>query len=176
MQTPLTKLDDTITKLSKRSFFNSPASTSQILTFKNLFDTNLPRELEDFLLRYNGGFIADSYFSEGELNDQNQLDFVRWKSNHFLTIDKIVEALDYVDAYTEIVDASGLPLSAVERYIPLLQTKYQELFVLRLSKKQATRPILELARETSPDYWIYRYDSLYSLIDNYAECQGNIPL
>jgi len=169
IQVLLNSLTHSIDKLDIRAFFNVSATINQINHLQDVTKLTMPADFVDFYLTYNGGFFADKRWTESDLLDKTKFDNIQWNSNHFLTIDKIQDKFSYVEDVSNFADT--IP---TEHYLPFFQTEEQELFLLRLSKEESSKPVIKLIRQTSPEYWIRISKDFNGFLKDFIDKKGDI--
>ncbi|MDE3142865.1 MAG: SMI1/KNR4 family protein [Bacteroidota bacterium] len=170
MKGPLKKLNSAILKLKSRAFFNLPASKKEIANFEKNINFSLTNDLREFYSSYNGGFFADSLWNITDIQDKEKYNLIKWNSNHFLKLTEIIEHFENIETLLEIEMGENRNI----KYFPFLQTKDQELFVIRFSLNDNNNSVHKLVRQTPSHYWNLINDNFEHFLNNYVEKFGNI--
>ncbi|HMG67886.1 MAG TPA: SMI1/KNR4 family protein [Chitinophagaceae bacterium] len=68
----ISSLQQLINASGKAAFFNGPATQAEIDRLSEMIKLPIPADLQTFYLHFNGGFIVDKRFTEGQTNASHQ--------------------------------------------------------------------------------------------------------
>ena len=158
METTLSRLRDSIAKLGSRAFFNPPATEDEIRDVEEKLKIVFPVSVRKFYLTFNGGFFADTSWSEKDLKDNGQFEAIQWNSNYIMSLEDI---------------KSGFG-NRYPNYVPVIHTRSQEFLVIGNPLKNGESPVYDAFHEYPPHDWGVLYDNFEELLRDYIDKDGNI--
>ena len=171
MQELLDNLKLLISQSGGKAFFNDPASIKEIDSLCKKIKIQLPDNLKQFYLTFNGGFIADDRWTRVDLSNPDKYDFIKWNSNTFFSLDMIGDQFsnpDSVISYQNEGSPKGIS------FFPFLQTQDQETYVIKISSKNTNRPVFHMFRESEPKYWPILSQDFSEFLRTYIAKKGNV--
>ncbi|REJ72322.1 MAG: SMI1/KNR4 family protein [Planctomycetota bacterium] len=164
----LCELTAVVTATPERSFFNPPATESQITVTESKIGTPLPASFKSFLRVFNGGFISVAGTTNDEIWDQ---DHAEWNSNSLFGTDKLLAEFD--DLKTRFT--ADLGWKDPWKYVPFCHTDGQELLVFGpLDHTSNECPVLDAFHEVWPREWGKLYPDFVQLLAAYIAGNGTI--
>ncbi|HOJ78752.1 MAG TPA: SMI1/KNR4 family protein [Bacillota bacterium] len=166
-------LQQKITELSERSFFNQPATLAVIAKCEEVLGIKLPEIVKTFYLNYNGGFFAAADIEDEYLDDPDEVEWMRWNSNYILSLQ------DVIDTYHFNGDLPAFDIRAAERdsgrrFMPLVHTSGQELLLLDLTDVTNEIPVIDAFHEVNFRDWKVLYPSFEAFLNDYIQKEGMI--
>lgn len=155
-------------KMGNRNFFNQGLNEGEIAffqkEFQEKFGITLPPLMVEFYQNFNGGFFADTSWSEEELTDPEKRLEIAHYSNVFLSLQEILSC-EYFDIQ-EVKEETG------RLFFPMMDTKGHEALVIENGKN----PILDAFHEAieCPEDWGEVYPSFEKLLEAYLKTEGEI--
>jgi hypothetical protein len=162
MKEILKKLKAKIAKSPHSCFFNEPAEAGAIKGLEEKFGVAFPSSYKEFLLHFNGGFIA-LY----EVESEEALPDVAWNSNYIFGLGEIDEAFASINYKTEGMDV---------RYIPFMHTSDGEYLGFRHPLEEEDSAVYDLWHEAPAEDWAESvvYMSFRELLKEYLAKDGEI--
>jgi len=158
MKTTLDRLKDKIARLGCRAFFNSPATEDEIRDVEEKLKIVFPVSLRTFYLTFNGGFFADTSWTETDLKDEFQFETIQWNSNYIMSLQDIKAG--FGSRYPDCV--------------PVIHTCSQEFLAVINPLKNGESPVYDAFHEFPPHEWGVLYGNFEELLNDYIDKEGNI--
>jgi hypothetical protein len=158
MEVTLNRLKDKIARLGCRAFFNPPATEDEIRDVEEKLKIVFPASVRKFYLTFNGGFFADTSWSEKDLNDSKHFETIQWNSNYIMSLQDIKAG--FGNRYPDCV--------------PIVHTHTQEFLAIVNPLKDGESPIYDAFHEYPPSEWGVLYENFEDLLNDYINKEGEI--
>ena len=158
MEETFNRLRDKIIRLGGRAFFNPPATEDRIRDVEEKLKIVFPVSVRQFYLTFNGGFFADTSWSEEELTDESRFETIQWNSNHIMSLEDIKSG--FGSRYPDCV--------------PVIHTHTQEFLAVVNPLKNGESPVYDAFHEYPPNEWGVLYGNFEELLNDYIDKEGNI--